>query len=809
MAATTTAELERLPVDQALELMRVPGRPRMFVLNAGVERRMSNHSQQVRAVNLIGGLLENKDLKAGDHVAIIGAGVAGTAAAVVALFLGLRVTLFEKRDDVLTQFLDSPRFIDPHLYDWPHERFKRTRSDLPFLTWTAGPASGVIAHIRAQWAQWARLYERELTVVRAVRRVDLATEPCGDREVLTWHVESGAALGSFAAVVLAVGFGPEQCRIPDRARGGHRDYWQERDLDRDGVLVVGLGDGAMSEIIARALTYDGKAMEEDVLGKFVRDVEVATPSADEVARRQTLTAALETLASSGTDVAVAARRRIEPDQLHEDAYELNAVIGRFLLKNRRIDGLEFQGSEHIHYRDPDFEVLVGSHDDKKAFTAHGPRAFPTVIERAGPQRPLESEYPEIWKLLKRAGMVERGQKLARGSGFAYAETKVPSADRARLFSDLFDSVTQRELYDGNGDGATEAYWRILEARAGRATVLVLPDSQVLDGRWFQSLAGSDQWQSFAKLVESGKLAIRIRAPSLAAQLDRYVDKKPFEFSSMEQGKELKAWMQRQLDARAPIKGWDELLRRIPDAFKRDFHAMATRIATLVTRLKALRRVEYEYDGGAFPLGTSFEDPGGFVHQLESGEGRDLAVEVFRVRLLRSDVFGLISAFVEKAKRLESEHADKSRRMRGDAEAIQSWYSRAYNRAIARQHDVDVFETTHVFDSLWWARACERSHDPTLLDTVTARAERLASGLRRGTSRLGPLTVPDTAAPGIEIPTDLCVLRIGADADRSKPQDFNAWNEAFSLVEYRRRPEGNLAPAFHLEFSGSSAPPGTG
>ena len=88
------------PTSTVLAHMRVPGEPAVYVLGS-FERRVTLYSQQVRALNLVHALTNGGHLTPGQHVAVIGGGVAGLTAAAALLHLGLNVTLLEKQADLL------------------------------------------------------------------------------------------------------------------------------------------------------------------------------------------------------------------------------------------------------------------------------------------------------------------------------------------------------------------------------------------------------------------------------------------------------------------------------------------------------------------------------------------------------------------------------------------------------------------------------------------------------------------------------------------------------------------------------------
>lgn len=81
---------------EILELSLVPGST-PAVYNIGLAaRRITIADQQRRAINLVWALVCEHRVAAGDKIAIIGGGVAGTTAATYAAKLGVVATVFEK-----------------------------------------------------------------------------------------------------------------------------------------------------------------------------------------------------------------------------------------------------------------------------------------------------------------------------------------------------------------------------------------------------------------------------------------------------------------------------------------------------------------------------------------------------------------------------------------------------------------------------------------------------------------------------------------------------------------------------------------
>src|SRR4051794_9411876 len=91
-----------------------------FVLGC-FNRYITVYSQQVRAINLVGALMEKHGTMADMRVAIVGAGIAGvTAAAHMLEQTNAEVAVFEAAPRPLWLQDDCrERWLHPGLYDWP------------------------------------------------------------------------------------------------------------------------------------------------------------------------------------------------------------------------------------------------------------------------------------------------------------------------------------------------------------------------------------------------------------------------------------------------------------------------------------------------------------------------------------------------------------------------------------------------------------------------------------------------------------------------------------------------------------------
>ena len=241
--------------------------PGLYLLGS-LNRHITVHSQQCRAINLIQALKEHGSGLDGKSLAIVGAGFAGLTAAAFALErTTAQVILFDVSPRPLwLQDRCANRWLHPGIYDWPYPGALEPRTSLPVLNWRAAAAFDVAAQINTEWERIAatknllRLrLNTEVKAVRPDRNNQLALELTnGDLE----HAD---------VVVLAVGFGLE------RGGPGRVAYWNDADgLDGveagSSVLVSGFGDGGLADVLRLCLPD----IRQDSLIELVRHVPLET-----------------------------------------------------------------------------------------------------------------------------------------------------------------------------------------------------------------------------------------------------------------------------------------------------------------------------------------------------------------------------------------------------------------------------------------------------------------------------------------------------------------------------------------------------
>jgi FAD dependent oxidoreductase len=237
--------------------------PGLYLLGS-VNRHITVHSQQCRAINLIHALIRLDGGLDGRSMAIVGAGFAGLTAAAYALEkTTAKVALFETAPRPLwVQDHCANRWLHPGIYDWPSPGSLEPRTSLPVLNWHADKASNVAKHVRAEWERIAARkggfsshFETKVDAVTAAASGNLLVEFANGQQE------------EFDVVVLAVGFGLET------GRPGRISYWNDADgLDDippdSTILISGFGDGGLADVLRLCLPE----FRQDNLVELVRHV---------------------------------------------------------------------------------------------------------------------------------------------------------------------------------------------------------------------------------------------------------------------------------------------------------------------------------------------------------------------------------------------------------------------------------------------------------------------------------------------------------------------------------------------------------
>lgn len=229
----------------------------IYVIGGPREARLTIHSQQCRAINLVCALRElERDLH-DMEIAVIGAGAAGMTAASALRAVGVperNLTIYERAASPLyTQRWSYTRFLHPRLFHWPEAGWENGEAGLPLADWCAGYAAAV--------------RERILTTCSALP-IKFCTDvqcvaPSGSRARVTFcplHYRWAKAK-DFDLVLVASGF-PTEPKVANTIGG---TYWHALDSLDDltgDVHVVGDGDGALTEVLMILINRFGHAVIE-------------------------------------------------------------------------------------------------------------------------------------------------------------------------------------------------------------------------------------------------------------------------------------------------------------------------------------------------------------------------------------------------------------------------------------------------------------------------------------------------------------------------------------------------------------------
>jgi hypothetical protein len=250
--------------------------PNLFVLGSPLTP-ISIRDQMVRSRWLVDRLISTRQIRIGDTVLVVGAGVAGATAAIRAAQLSVNVLLVEQSGGAFgVQARSNSRWVDPVQYDWPARHWAAQFYPVEPPWMPLGFNAGFSNNVAAYWdtilhgqiiAQHPRLcYQPNIPVTA------LGT---GSRKPVLAQLQTpfGLVGQEFDLVVWAVGFGQERTTIP-RTGGGspvsRAPFWSTDTLTDPNcgiagssacrVLILGCGDGALQDFL-RAATALSSARE--------------------------------------------------------------------------------------------------------------------------------------------------------------------------------------------------------------------------------------------------------------------------------------------------------------------------------------------------------------------------------------------------------------------------------------------------------------------------------------------------------------------------------------------------------------------
>jgi hypothetical protein len=289
--------------EEVLAAALVPPTRRVFFLG-NMEKRVTLHAQQLRALNLADALLECDTIRTNGAIAIIGGGVGGVtlAAALGLVAPELKIVLYEEQQELLyLQVGATSRYIHPNLFDWPAVGSTDSRAGLPVLDWEDGIGDEV-----------AKGLLRDFDTIRKgsgieLRRAKVAgIEPVGSWAAARIRDDQGiASTELFEAVIIAVGFGLER----EVSVGSNPSYWRPSPVagpfvaaQPQTVLISGNGDGGLADFMLAAFSQQ----QRDIL-RYVTDYPHLEPVKAELDAIDN-----EAWADPGFDIFAAYRARLTP-----------------------------------------------------------------------------------------------------------------------------------------------------------------------------------------------------------------------------------------------------------------------------------------------------------------------------------------------------------------------------------------------------------------------------------------------------------------------------------------------------------------
>jgi hypothetical protein len=251
-----------------LHLAEVASTPNLFFLGAA-DRRITFYSQQVRALRLVHALSEAGRVSNTTRVAVVGAGAAGTTAALALALCDARVDLIDQAGEILQLQSHSERLLHPHIYDWPRRGSLRSDAVLPFLDWSRGSGGTVCAEMRQDFnaakTNLQKLRFRGQTCLIKIDQVLLEWE--------LWLVKDGIEKAeAYDLVIVALGFGDEK----PLGAAPLNDYWKTSgvgtpatEVSRTSYFLSGNGDGGLADAMATLINdFEHLSFTEEFLGQF-------------------------------------------------------------------------------------------------------------------------------------------------------------------------------------------------------------------------------------------------------------------------------------------------------------------------------------------------------------------------------------------------------------------------------------------------------------------------------------------------------------------------------------------------------------
>ena len=291
----------------ALPLLAYKVGPNLFDLSSNLHQ-VSMRDQQHRAVALAESLVAGKQCKSGDHVLIVGAGVAGIVAGMALASNGISVQIVDSSANApfALQRGVTTRRVGPYMYEWPLSVYASQEMPPPnggvLAPWLNGksvmlpfPAVGPANPSHLVASCWDQALHKAIISSGNLLRLQVGIAQEGtNASVKRWlqserasgskrcevEVHGGTPWGASAPplrdlkprfVILAAGMGTETSTLQDGKRNlllEGEPFWKDDKIretscglaEKPRVVVIGGGDGALQDAL-RAVTIDDHPLE--------------------------------------------------------------------------------------------------------------------------------------------------------------------------------------------------------------------------------------------------------------------------------------------------------------------------------------------------------------------------------------------------------------------------------------------------------------------------------------------------------------------------------------------------------------------
>ncbi|MGH9875411.1 MAG: hypothetical protein ACRD9S_23390 [Pyrinomonadaceae bacterium] len=336
-----------------------------------------------------------------------------------------------------------------------------------------------------------------------------------------------------------------------------------------------------------------------------------------------------------------------------------------------------------------------------------------VLVREGHEVPEETKSRQA----KFKNGLKEFQSQSRGISLSIARlppSKLPTDKEWVLFSDLYDSTTQAEVFDflklkeGYTHEDAEKDLLILYARRlmfdiVRRQKIIIVDTQLLDGafflRWIPQLAKDAATNAALLKLLKERVIFRYRGESIPKCLESYFFQsgyrlKQFEFSAIsDKGirKEIAGWFEKQSKDVTSYPTIEDIAKdsEFKPCWKKEWQGLRDRQNDLLQALKQLQDrqlLTFEPTKGPWDQFSAVEDPALFSLSIEDADA-ELLRGMYCKKLgteqtpTRSDFYRHVEDRFDNKEQYGKDYFDRS-----------------YNRTMARQHGATVFETIRVNES---------------------------------------------------------------------------------------------------------------